>query len=73
MFIILTNPNKVLCIKIKQSSENSRERVCQGQAQYLQLINNKFGSNIDGHMKEQSWKNGACSLINFEVIFKKPP
>ena len=23
LFIILTNPNKVLCIKIKQSSENS--------------------------------------------------
>ena len=28
LFIILTNPNKVLCIKIKQSLENSRESVC---------------------------------------------
>ena len=31
LLIILTNPNKVLCIKIKHSSENSRESVCQGQ------------------------------------------
>ena len=28
LFIILNNPNKVLCIKIKQSLENSRESVC---------------------------------------------
>ena len=27
-FIILTNPNKVLFVKIKQKSENSRESVC---------------------------------------------
>ena len=27
LFIILTNPNKVFRIKIKQSSENSRESV----------------------------------------------
>ena len=28
LFIILTNPNKVFYIKIKQSSEDSRESVC---------------------------------------------
>ena len=30
LFIILTNPNKVLgmCIRIKQKSEKSREKVC---------------------------------------------
>ena len=27
----------------------------------------KFGSNIDGHMKEQSWKNDACTLINLKI------
>ena len=32
----------------------------------IQLINKKSDSNIDGHMKEQSRKNEACS-------FKEPP
>ena len=30
-FIILINQNKVLCIRIKQSSQNSRERVFWGE------------------------------------------
>ena len=36
LFIILTNWNKLLCIKIKQTLENSRESVCQGQAEFWQ-------------------------------------
>ena len=39
----------------------------------IQLINKKFDSNIDGHMKEQPSKNEVCSFINFEVIIEKPP
>ena len=39
----------------------------------IQLIKKKFGSNIDGHMKEQSWNNEACRFINFKVIIKTPP
>ena len=35
-------------------------------------MNNKFGSNIGGHMKEQSWKSQACGFIKFEVVFVKP-
>ena len=57
LFIILTNQNKVLRIKIKQSSENSLWKRILGTAVRLsifsnaQLINKKIGSNIDGHMK----------------------
>ena len=39
----------------------------------IQLKNKKFGSNIDGHMKEHSWKSEACGFINFEVLIKKTP
>ena len=39
----------------------------------IKLINKKFSRNIDGHMKEQSWKNEACGFINFEIINEKPP
>ena len=39
----------------------------------IQLINKKFGSNINGCTKEQSWKNEACGFINFEVIIEKTP
>ena len=39
----------------------------------IQLINKKIGSNIDGHMKEDSWKNETCGFIDFEVIIEKPP
>ena len=38
----------------------------------IELINKKFGSNIDGHMKEQSWNNEICHFINFKVITEKP-
>ena len=38
----------------------------------IQLINKKFDNNIDGRMKEQSWKNEACGFFDFEVIIKKP-
>ena len=60
LFIILINQNKVLCMKLKQSSENSSENVffrdsCKAHIfSNIQLIKNKFGNNIDGHMKERS-------------------
>ena len=46
--------------------------VSRARSRNIQLINNRFGSNIDGRMKERSWKNEACGFINFEVIIKKP-
>ena len=39
----------------------------------IQLIKKKFGSNIDGHMKEQFWNYEACRFIIFKVITKNPP
>ena len=39
----------------------------------IQLINKKFGSNIDWHMKGNYEKNEACSFINFEVIIENFP
>ena len=59
LFIILTNQNKVLCIKKKQNSGNSDESVFQGQLNIfsnIQLINKNFASNIDGHMKNSPEK-----------------
>ena len=47
-------------MKLKQSSENSSESVffrdsCKAHIfSNIQLIKNKFGNNIDGHMKERS-------------------
>ena len=38
----------------------------------IQLIKKKFGSNIDGHMKEQSWNNEACFYIIFKLIIENP-
>ena len=38
----------------------------------IQLIKKKFGSNIDGHVKEQSWNNEACRFIIFKVIIENP-
>ena len=57
LFIILINQNKVLRIKTKQRSENSRvlgTAVRLTISSNIQLIKKKFGSNIDVHMKEQS-------------------
>ena len=59
LLIILTNQNKAMGIKKKQSSENSRENVS-GTAVRLnifsniQRMNKKFGSDIDGHLREHS-------------------
>ena len=39
----------------------------------IQLIKKKFDSNIDGHMKEQSWNNESCGFIVFKVMIKNPP
>ena len=39
----------------------------------IQLIKNKLGSNIDGHVKEQSWNNETCHFIVFQVIVKNSP
>ena len=39
----------------------------------IQLINKNLGSNIQEHMKEQSWKNKACGFIDFEVTVKRLP
>ena len=36
LLFILTNPNKILCIKIEQSPKNLRESVCEEQAQCFQ-------------------------------------
>ena len=70
-FIILTNPNKVLCmcIRIKQLGARDRPNIFSN----IQLINKHFHRDIDWHMKEQSWKNKACDFINFQVIIKKLP
>ena len=63
-------------IKKKQSSKNSRENVS-GTAVRLnifsniQRINKKFGSDIDGHLREHSWKNEVCRLIRLEFIIEK--
>ena len=76
LFIILIDQNKVWCIKIKQRSEKKRvlgTAVRLTIFSNIQLIKKKFGSNIDGHMKEQSWNNEACRFIIFKVIIKNPP
>ena len=39
----------------------------------IQLIKKKFGSNIDGHMKEECWNNEACRFIIFKIIIENPP
>ena len=56
MFINLTNQNKVLCIKIKQSLENPVKACFKDgcKASNIQLIDNKFGSNVGGHTRKHS-------------------
>ena len=66
LFIILTNPKNVLCIKIKQSSENSRESLVRDKLSNIQLMNKKFGSNIDEHMKE--YLPYSNTYVNIQII-----
>ena len=59
LFIILTNQNKVLCIKINQVSENSLLMRVLGTAVKINIfskiwLTKKIGNNINVHMKEMS-------------------
>ena len=70
LFIILIDQNKVWCIKIKQRSEKKRvlgTAVRLTIFSNIQLIKKKFGSSIDGHVKEQCWNNEASRFIIFKV------
>ena len=77
MFIIFINQNKVLYIKTKFRKfpwkPVLRTAVRLTIFSTIQLIKKKFGSNIDGHMKEHSWNNEACHFMFFKVIIKNPP
>ena len=78
LFIILIYQNKVLCIKIKESSENSvkacfRDSCKDSILSNIKPIKKKFSTNIDGVMKEQSLDNEVCQFINFKVIIKNSP
>ena len=39
----------------------------------IQLIKKKFGSNIDGHLEEESWNNEACHVRSDFLTKQWPP
>ena len=39
----------------------------------IQLIKKKFGSNIDGHLEEESWNNEACHVRSYFLTKQWPP
>ena len=58
LFIILTNPNIKYCASKQSKVQKISVKACVRDRfnifSNIQLINKKFGSNNDGHVKEQS-------------------